>query len=93
MHVYAAQGGGVASIITSGSKVTLDALFSILELTTGFTKKQYAELGVADLIKVLDAWLTVNRLEEIAPIFFAMKEKMTRIKNSLPQKEPKPKET
>jgi len=87
-HIYTSKGKSMTSIITSGSKVTLDALFSILEFTSDWKKNALLDLGIADLVKVIEAWLEVNKLEEVAPLFFSLKEQIKKISTSMtPQKQ------
>lgn len=89
MHVYSTKGRGAAAVITSGSKLTLEALFSILELTTDWKKDHIMDLGIPDLVKVINAWMEVNHLEEVAPLFFSLREKIQKVTTSMKLAKPK----
>jgi len=93
MHVYSAKGTDAASLLASSSRLTLDAIFSILEIVSSFKKKAIMDLGIADLIKVVDACIRVNKLEEIAPVFFSLKTQIQSVVNSLKKKSPEQKPT
>jgi len=91
VHIYSSKGQSIPAIITSGSSITINAMFDILALTSDLAKEELGELSIADLIKVVNKWLEVNHLDEVGPTFFALKAQVKKIAASMPVKKPQSK--
>lgn len=87
-HLYASRGQSVISIVNSGSKLTIEALFEVLATTSSLDVEAIGDLVLADLVRLVNSWLEVNRIEEIAPLFFSLKQKIKQISETIPTQKP-----
>ena len=74
-------------MLQSASAPTVNAVVDILALCSSLDKSQIEDLPLGDTMLLIDAWAEVNKLEEIAPTFFALGKKIAkaRLKGQQPK--------
>ena len=76
IHFGGAKGVDTATLVASAGSILIDSLNELIARCVDVPREKFEDFDLIDYVNLVDAFLSVNKIEEIAPLFFRLKEKV-----------------